>query len=197
MAYSYLYNNNVALSNPVSLTHISPYSVAYLAYAPLALSLGVPIVTMPSAHLGGRLALALLRQLGYGFGNETRASSEVSPEARASEETSGSGDEADSDEASNSSSDEERVDVDVVMMGEADQPPSTTPPTITITTSTSPHQGSSHSTGSTGGIGGTGGGGGASSGPVNTKLVVSSSAEYVTTAMAIAHNPKLRAHHTR
>ena len=188
---------------------------------------------MPSAHLGGRLALALLRQLGYGFGNETKASSESSPEASsrdgsdssygASGGTSGTGSSTVTDkvgvegmaiaggggdrshptdghlitEHSDTEPSPSTTDADA----ESEQPPSSSTTLPTITSSGHHHgtsnQGSPHFRSHPLGSGSTPSTPSTPPGLVNTKLVVSSTAEYVATALAIAHNPRLRAHHTR
>ena len=78
-----------SLLNAFAGAHVllDPFPVSALLPNLQAISVGLPIITMPSNNLGGRFALALYRLLDYGINNETQT---IDQTARGSSSTSGS-----------------------------------------------------------------------------------------------------------
>jgi len=149
-----------------------------------ALSLGVPVVTLPSARLGGRLVLALYRQLGYGFGGDSSANEADEDEEETGEKKREAGAAAGGQKdatsgGSGAGADDNHPFVTIqsasaaaaTAAGLAPTPPRAASPT---STSPSPPLTSSPST------------------MPLPRLVVGSASEYAATAMAIAHSTALR-----
>jgi len=148
-----------------------------------ALSLGVPVVTLPSARLGGRLVLALYRQLRYGFGGDSGADEadedEEEKEEKTGEAGAAAGEQKDATSGgSGGSADDNRPFVTIQSASDAAATAAGLAPTPPRAASLGPTSPSPPSTS-----------------PPSTplpRLVVGSASEYAATAMAIAHSPALR-----